>query len=138
LIGALLREKAMESNFAKIAFVSSLSHELRTPIHGARSQLELIREFTSPCQLEKMSPYLLASETCLDTLRDVLDDVLDFGKLSNNSASTSPEDLELIREKSLKEVDLEKLLEDVALATWVRKRRVDIVSRLITLLHSHE
>lgn len=63
----------------------------------------------------------------MDTLRDVLDDVLEFGRLS--SSYKSAEELEVVQQRSLKEIDLEKLIEDVTLATWVRKRRVDIVSR---------
>jgi len=56
--------------------------------------------------------------------RDVLDDTLDFSKLSNNS----PEEIEAAQKRSLARHDLETLAEDVSKAVWVRKKRVDLVS----------
>ena len=106
---------------AKLAFVSAISHELRTPLHGVSSQVELIREFSSPKERARLAPLLECAEICLESLRDVLDDTLDFAKLSNGS---TPEN----RRLGHKRVNLETLLQDVCLATWVRRRRVDLVS----------
>lgn len=104
----------------------SISHELRTPIHGARSNLELIREFATPQELDRLSPLLLASETCLDSLRDVLDDVLEFAKFSNDRENQ--EEFQHARKQSLRHANLERVVEDAICATWVRSKRVDIVN----------
>lgn len=122
VLAALLRAKAFEADRSKLLFLSTVSHELRTPLHGVISQVELIREFSS--ELPKISPWLECAEVCLEALRDVLNDTLDFSKLANKSQK----EIKDARGRNLQRVDLEKLLEDVVLATWVRKRRVDLVS----------
>ncbi|KAK4046701.1 hypothetical protein OIV83_005904 [Microbotryomycetes sp. JL201] len=118
LASALLRERALAVDRAKLAFVSQISHELRAPLHSVTSQLELIREFSTPNELRKLAPMLDVCDVCLESLRDVLDDTLDFAK--QTSAPT-------IAPKLFK-VDLASLAEDVIKATWVRKRRSDIVA----------
>ncbi|ORY76868.1 hypothetical protein BCR35DRAFT_353249 [Leucosporidium creatinivorum] len=123
LASGMLRERAFAVDRAKLAFVSQISHELRTPLHGVTSQLELIREFSSPQQLLKLAPMLDAADCSLETLRDVLDDVLDYSKFSN----TTPEQ-ESTHRPTLTISDLSKIGEDVAKATWVRKRRTDLVN----------
>ncbi|GAA6026286.1 hypothetical protein JCM11491_006615 [Sporobolomyces phaffii] len=123
-MSAMLRQRALEADRAKLAFVSQISHELRTPLHGINSQVELIREFASPQQLLKLAPLLDVADVCLESLRSVLDDTLDFSKLSNNS----PEEIEAAQRRSLARHDLESLCEDVTKAVWVRKKRVDLVS----------
>ncbi|GAA5982878.1 hypothetical protein JCM5350_001537 [Sporobolomyces pararoseus] len=123
-MSAMLRQRALEADRAKLAFVSQISHELRTPLHGINSQVELIREFASPQQLLKLAPLLDVADVCLESLRSVLDDTLDFSKLSNNS----PEEIEAAQKRSLARHDLESLAEDVTKAVWVRKKRVDLVS----------
>ncbi|GAA6059846.1 hypothetical protein JCM10212_003758 [Sporobolomyces blumeae] len=123
-LSAMLRQRALEADRAKLAFVSQISHELRTPLHGINSQVELIREFSSPRQLRKLAPLLDVADVCLESLRDVLDDTLDFSKLSNNS----PEEIEAAQKRSLARNDLETLAEDVSKAVWVRKKRTDLVS----------
>ena len=123
-VGALVRQRAVQADQAKLSFVSQISHELRTPIHGVVSQVELIREFSSPSQLITLSPFLDVADICLESLRDVLDDVLDLGKLANQSSAEAKS----AYRRALVKGDLAQLAEDVAKATWVRKRRTDLVS----------
>ncbi|GAA5863031.1 hypothetical protein JCM1840_002443 [Sporobolomyces johnsonii] len=124
VIGSLLRERALASDRAKLAFISQVSHELRTPLHGINSQIELIREFSSPSQLRKLSPLLDVADVCLESLSDVLNDTLDFSKLTN----TSPREVAELQKRSLSYADLALLVEGVAKSTWIRKQRVDLVS----------
>lgn len=63
---------------------------------------------------------------CLESLRDVLDDTLDFAKLT--SSSTSEEERRRAHSRAVSPANLEQLLEDVSKATWVRKKRTDLVS----------
>ncbi|KAJ7147977.1 hypothetical protein C8R46DRAFT_1128693 [Mycena filopes] len=79
-LGSLEKIKLMKADAAKTAFVSMISHELRTPLHGLLSQLELIREFAPREFLKETEVFLQTAEVCGLTLRDVLNDVLDFGK----------------------------------------------------------
>ncbi|GAA5933802.1 hybrid sensor histidine kinase/response regulator [Sporobolomyces koalae] len=123
-MSAMLRQRAIEADRAKLAFVSQISHELRTPLHGINSQFELIREFATPQQLLKLAPLLDTADVCLESLRQILDDTLDFSKLSNNS----PEEIADAQKRSLARNNLETLAEDVSKAVWVRKKRVDLVS----------
>ncbi len=123
-VGALVRQRAVQADQAKLSFVSQISHELRTPIHGVVSQVELIREFSTPKQLITLSPFLDVADICLESLRDVLDDVLDLGKLANQSS----QEAKSAYKRALVKGDLAQLAEDVTKATWVRKRRTDLVS----------
>lgn len=91
-----------------------------TALHGICSQVELIRECSSPSQLVTLAPLLDTAEVCLESLRDVLDDTLNYAKLTTTRVKTN--------KKLLAVADLDQIVEDVAKATWVRKRRVDIVS----------
>lgn len=61
---------------------------------------------------------------CLESLRDVLDDTLEFAKLSQHA---SPAEAREAHANALVEADLEQIAEEVLKAVWVRKRRVDLV-----------
>ncbi|BGP39437.1 hypothetical protein JCM10450v2_003390 [Rhodotorula kratochvilovae] len=127
VVGSLLRQRALEADLAKLRFVSHVSHELRTPLHGCNSQIELIREFASPAELRKLAPLLDAADVCLESLSDVLNDTLDFSKLSQ-SLSTSPEEQAEYRRRAFAQSALDALVEGVTKSTWVRKQRVDAVT----------
>ncbi|GAA5926102.1 hypothetical protein JCM3775_005204 [Rhodotorula graminis] len=127
VVGSLLRQRALEADMAKLRFVSHVSHELRTPLHGCNSQIELIREFASPDELRKLAPLLDTADVCLESLSDVLNDTLDFSKLSQ-SLSTSPEEQAEYRRRAFVVSDLGALVEGVTKSTWVRKQRVDAVT----------
>ncbi|KAJ7292703.1 hypothetical protein C8J57DRAFT_5042 [Mycena rebaudengoi] len=79
-LGSLVKIKLIKADAAKTAFIATVSHELRTPLHGLLSQLELIREFAPKEFLAETEPFLQTAEVCGFSLRDVLNDVLDFGK----------------------------------------------------------
>ncbi|KAI5476549.1 sensor histidine kinase/response regulator [Pseudohyphozyma bogoriensis] len=123
MLAALIRQRVEEADRAKLAFVSQISHDLRTPLHGISSQLELIREFSSPAQLRKLNPFLDVADVCLESLRDVLDDTLDYAKLT--SAEPNQEDYS----KNVATVNLQTVVEQAAKATWLRKRRLEVVSQ---------
>ncbi|GAA5977969.1 hypothetical protein JCM5350_006284 [Sporobolomyces pararoseus] len=124
LVGSLLRERARESDRAKLAFISQVSHEVRTPLYGVSSQLSLIREFSSPLELRKLAPLLDVAEICVDSLSSVLEDTLDFSKLSN---STAQEEASL-RQRRLARLDLVTLIEGVLKSSWIKKKRADLAS----------
>lgn len=96
-------------------------------MHGCNSQIELIREFASPEELRKLAPLLDTADVCLESLSDVLNDTLDFSKLSQ-TLSTSPEEQAEYRRRAFAVSDLDSLVEGVTKSTWVRKQRVDAVT----------
>lgn len=61
-------------------------------------------------------------DVCLESLRDVLDHTLEYAKFSG----TVPDE-EVVR-RAFVVGDLARLAEDVTKATWVRKRRIDLVA----------
>jgi signal transduction histidine kinase len=69
------------------------------------------------------TPMLDVADICLESLRDVLDDTLDYAKFSNSNPDT-----EAAQRSALTRHDLAQLAEDVTKATWVRKRRTDLAS----------
>jgi PAS domain S-box-containing protein len=75
------RRTAEEANTAKSAFLATMSHELRTPLNAIGGYVELlelgVRGPLTPPQLED----LLRIRRSGDTLRRLIDDILNFAKL---------------------------------------------------------
>ncbi|KAL5379894.1 hypothetical protein DPSP01_008176 [Paraphaeosphaeria sporulosa] len=75
----IARWSAQRSDRAKSTFIASISHELRSPLHGILGSVEFLRDSVS-------SPYqqsLIGSiETCGKTLLDTIDHVLDYAKIN--------------------------------------------------------
>lgn len=74
------------SNQQKGVFIGSVSHELRSPLHGILASCELIQE-------TEMSPFQTSlidtTESCAHTLLDTIQMVLDFSKV-NASTKDQP------------------------------------------------
>lgn len=81
-------------------------------------------QFSSPHELRKLAPLLDVAEICVDSLSSVLEDTLDFSKLSNVSEAEEAS----LRQRRLGEVDLVTLIEGVLTSTWIKKKRADLVS----------
>lgn len=67
----LLKERAEAADKAKRDFLGAVSHKIRTPLHGITSQIELIREFSTPSQLKRLAPLLDTADLCLESVRSV-------------------------------------------------------------------
>ncbi|KAJ7192410.1 hypothetical protein GGX14DRAFT_480074 [Mycena pura] len=80
LVARLAQNAIVEADAAKTAFVSQISHELRTPLHGLLGQLDLVRETVSSGELSVLPELLDSAEFCGAALRDIVNDILDFGK----------------------------------------------------------
>lgn len=74
------RINAKIADRAKSDFISSISHELRSPLHGIRGSSELL-------QMSSLDPFqenlVHTLETCGNTLLDTIDHLLDFAKINN-------------------------------------------------------
>ncbi|KAI7272035.1 hypothetical protein KC343_g4375 [Hortaea werneckii] len=84
LLAELGRIEAMAADRAKSTFISSMSHELRSPLHGVLAGAEFLMESEPTAFQEQMiSTISMAGRTLLDTVNHILD----FSKISNFSKS---------------------------------------------------
>ncbi|TIA64051.1 hypothetical protein D6C77_01703 [Aureobasidium pullulans] len=74
------RINAKIADKAKSDFISSISHELRSPLHGILGSVECLQDST----LDPFQENLVHTmETCGKTLLDTIDHLLDFAKINN-------------------------------------------------------
>lgn len=74
------RIETISSDIAKGKFISSVSHELRSPLHGILAGVELLQDTQlTPFQEEMSLSVALAGRTLLDTVNHILD----YSKISN-------------------------------------------------------
>ncbi|KFA54467.1 hypothetical protein S40293_08004 [Stachybotrys chartarum IBT 40293] len=83
------RLEIITADRAKSTFVSSLSHELRSPLHGIMASSELLRESISDPQLLLTLDML---DSCGSMLLDTFNNLFDHAKISNiRNSSQQPE-----------------------------------------------
>jgi PAS domain S-box-containing protein len=70
--------KAESANEAKTLYLSNLSHELRTPMHGVLGMLELMMENKIP--EEQLQSHVAVARSSAMSLLRLLDDILDIAK----------------------------------------------------------
>ncbi|OTA99970.1 hypothetical protein M426DRAFT_27023 [Hypoxylon sp. CI-4A] len=117
--------EVLNTNIAKSTFIASISHDLRSPLHGMLGSLEFLEDtMTSAYQTSLIG----AIETCGKTLLDTIDHLLDYAKINNlNRAGSHPGSLQ--RSKTWKDLrnkpeplsttfDLALLLEEVVEAVF--------------------
>jgi signal transduction histidine kinase/GAF domain-containing protein len=75
-VGRLTAQKA---DRAKTTFIASISHELRSPLHGILGSVEFLRETVASAYQESL---VSSIETCGKTLLDTIDHVLDYAKIN--------------------------------------------------------
>ncbi|MEJ6472753.1 ATP-binding protein [Pseudoalteromonas piscicida] len=72
------RDKAAKASEVKSAFISTISHEMRTPLNGILGSLNLVRKEPVTKHQRK---YLEMMETSSTTLLSLINDVLDLSKI---------------------------------------------------------
>ncbi|KAF1917970.1 hypothetical protein BDU57DRAFT_472138 [Ampelomyces quisqualis] len=80
------RLTAQKADKAKTTFIASISHELRSPLHGILGSVEFLRDTVSSAYQESL---VSSIETCGKTLLDTIDHVLDYAKINKLQSSTS-------------------------------------------------
>jgi signal transduction histidine kinase len=68
------------SDTAKATFLASISHELRSPLHGILGSIEFLHD--TPMD-DFQANMLISVETCGKTLLDTVNHVLDYAKINN-------------------------------------------------------
>lgn len=74
------------SNTAKATFLASISHELRSPLHGILGSIEFLHD--TPMD-DFQASMLISAETCSKTLLDTVNHVLDYAKINNLTKHSS-------------------------------------------------
>ncbi|KAJ7666271.1 hypothetical protein DFH06DRAFT_1186383 [Mycena polygramma] len=120
LIAHLAQRTIVQADAAKTAFVSQISHELRTPLHGLLGQLDLVRDSFESGELSMVPALLDSAEYCGSALRDIVDDVLDFGKMQSLHETS-------VRSRHVL-VDLAQVITENARSCWLRRLRWHTVS----------
>jgi signal transduction histidine kinase len=105
----VLRYEAQAISKAKSDFISSISHEIRSPLHGILATAELLSDTIRASEERSM---LAMIQSCGTTLLDTMNHLLEFAKINNLSQSKTKmaED----GKSGLEIVDLSRLVEDVA------------------------
>ncbi|KAH6642674.1 hypothetical protein C7974DRAFT_385939 [Boeremia exigua] len=73
------RLSAQKADRAKTTFIASISHELRSPLHGILGSVEFLRDTVASAYQESL---VTSIETCGKTLLDTIDHVLDHAKIN--------------------------------------------------------
>jgi signal transduction histidine kinase len=80
------RLTAQKADKAKTTFIASISHELRSPLHGILGSVEFLRDTVSSAYQESL---VSSIDTCGKTLLDTIDHVLDYAKINKLKSSGS-------------------------------------------------
>jgi signal transduction histidine kinase/CheY-like chemotaxis protein len=84
----LFRLDVIAADRAKADFISSISHELRSPLHGILASTDLLRDYIT----SKVSTEIFNTiEACGSTLADTLNNLLTFAKINNFTATRNQE-----------------------------------------------
>lgn len=121
IMSEVSRMSAIKDDRAKTTFIASMSHELRSPLHGILGSVEFLQETAADSY---QSGLITSISTCGKTLLDTLDHVLDYAKInklgrtrmkknakSNRLASASDSPLESLNISA--EIDLGLIAEEV-------------------------
>jgi signal transduction histidine kinase len=83
ILAELHRIEAQNSDRAKSDFISTISHELRSPLHGILGSVECLQEQ----EFESFNANLISQvEICGRTLMDIVEHLLDFSKINQTQA----------------------------------------------------
>ena len=78
--------EALNTNIAKSTFIASISHDLRSPLHGVLGSLELLEPSLTTAYQVSLAATI---STCGKTLLDTIDHLLDFAKINNLNKTES-------------------------------------------------
>ncbi|KAI4719694.1 hypothetical protein E4T48_04159 [Aureobasidium sp. EXF-10727] len=79
IMSEVARMNALKDDRAKTTFIASMSHELRSPLHGILGSVEFLEETAADAY---QSSLINSISTCGKTLLDTLDHVLDYAKIN--------------------------------------------------------
>jgi signal transduction histidine kinase/CheY-like chemotaxis protein len=111
------RIEAVANDRAKSDFISNISHELRSPLHGILASAELLQDSSTGAEQDSMIEMV---HVCGRTLLDTMNHLLDYAKINNRSKPKgASSDASLEREGMheplglVSKFDLSELVEEV-------------------------
>ncbi|KAF8577337.1 hypothetical protein K439DRAFT_561580 [Ramaria rubella] len=121
LVAHFVQARIVEADAAKTTFVSQISHELRTPLHGLLGQLELLKESIISGDMAQAPGLLESADHCAVVLKDFVNDVLDFGTMTQiNPMSIHDAN---VKPRSSATTDLAMLVVETAQSCWQKRRQ---------------
>lgn len=140
--------EALNISIARTTFIASISHDLRSPLHGILGNLEFLEDtLTSAYQVSLVG----SIETCGKTLLDTIDHLLDHAKINNLNRAAGRNDsrrngiprLSGSNSSPMTTFDLALLVEEVAEAAFAgqtfRKKNLrgrDVIDEAADEIHS--
>lgn len=89
------KNQAEQANILKSAFISNISHEMRTPLNGILGTLQLIsKEPLTSLQLS----YLSMTQTSIGSLNALINDILDLSKIEAGKMALNNKPFDLLHE----------------------------------------
>jgi signal transduction histidine kinase/CheY-like chemotaxis protein len=117
IMSEIFRLEAVAMDRAKSDFISSISHELRSPLHGILASAELLQSCSSGPDQDSLIHMV---DTCGRTLLDTMNHLFDYAKITNTSRSgskSSSKDSSLPM-SARSTLDLSELVEEVVEAVY--------------------
>ncbi|KAE9378835.1 hypothetical protein N431DRAFT_148177 [Stipitochalara longipes BDJ] len=108
LMVEISRLDALTSNKMKSDFISSISHEFRSPLHGILASAEFLRE--SELNASQME-FISTIQNCSGTLLDTINHVLDYSKI--NSFERAGHHQDTISNELYQDTNVALLCEDI-------------------------
>ncbi len=111
------RRQAEAVNNAKNAFLTNLSHDIRTPLNGVMGLMEMAKRNVS--DVDKVSKYLESMTNESNHLKSLLNDVLDISSLEDNHVSIihQPLNINVFAESCVSIVSNKMLGKEINLST---------------------
>jgi len=100
-------EKEKENNDLKSRFVSTASHEFRTPLTGLLTSVSILEQYTHADNHDKLSKHFSRIKASVTTLTDILNDFLSLDKLERGKIETacSSFDLRNLIQQTMEEIN---------------------------------
>lgn len=88
-------EKEKELGQLKSKFISTVSHEFRTPLTSIYSSVELIERYSSKWDNSQKSEHFSRIKTSIDHLTNMLEEVLRLNRSQSSSVEFNPNKIDL-------------------------------------------
>ena len=88
-------QEARRANIAKSEFLRRISHDIRTPINGIQGYISMANRF--PNDLEKQAMYRKKATQALESLLELVNNVLDMSKLESREIQLEEKPFDLIK-----------------------------------------
>lgn len=89
-------KKERELNQLKSRFISTASHEFRTPLATVLSSLSLVEKYTAIGKTENVHRHIDRIKKSVRNLTEILDDLLSVNKIEEGKVIVTPHDFELV------------------------------------------